>query len=90
MTDFLSGASFLAAAATALFFFRFWRDTDDRFFALFALAFAIFAVNRILLTALDDDSEARTVVYAARAAAFMLIVVAIIDKNRPGPADDDA
>lgn len=83
MGDFLSGASVVAAAAIALFFLRFWRDTDDRFFLLFAIAFAIFAVNRIALSALDDESEARTVVYLARAAAFGLIVLAIVDKNRP-------
>jgi predicted permease len=87
MDDFLSGASVVAAAAIALFFLRFWRETDDRFFALFALAFAIFAANRIALAALDDESEARTVVYLARAAAFGLIVVAIVDKNRPARDD---
>src|SRR5687768_8049946 len=36
MFEFLAGASFIAAAAIALFFARFWRDTGDRFFALFA------------------------------------------------------
>jgi hypothetical protein len=83
MVEFLSGASCVAAAAIALFFLRFWRDSGDRFFAFFALAFAIFAANRIALTALDDESEARTVVYLARAAAFGIIVLAIVDKNRP-------
>ena len=85
MDDFLNGASFVAAAAIALFFLRFWRESDDRFFALFALAFAIFAANRIALAALDDESEVRTIVYLARAAAFALIIVAIVDKNRPAP-----
>ena len=83
MDDFLSGASAVAAAAIALFFLRFWRESGDRFFALFALAFAIFAANRIALAALDDESEARTIVYVFRALAFGLIVVAIVDKNRP-------
>ena len=82
MFEFLAGASFLAAAAIALFFARFWRDTGDRFFALFALAFAIFAVNRLGLTVLDDESEARTFIYVARAAAFGLIILAIVEKNR--------
>jgi hypothetical protein len=83
MDDFLSGASVVAAAAIALFFLRFWRETDDRFFLLFAVAFAIFALNRVALGALDDESEARTIVYLARAAAFGIIVLAIVDKNRP-------
>ena len=79
---FLAGASTVAAAAIALFFLRFWRDTRDRLFLLFAVAFAIFALNRLALTVLDDESEGRTVVYAVRAAAFALIIAAIVDKNR--------
>ena len=84
MVEFLHGGSFLAAAVIALFFLRFWRDSGDRFFGFFALAFAILAVNRLVLTALDDESEARTIVYVARALAFGIIVVAIVDKNRDG------
>ncbi|HYF28700.1 MAG TPA: DUF5985 family protein [Baekduia sp.] len=82
MTEALQGGAVVAAAAIALFFWRFHRQTGDRFFALFATAFAIFAVNRGVLLALDDDSEARTLVYLVRAAAFGLIIVAIVDKNR--------
>ena len=81
MTDALDGGTVVAAAAIALFFLRFHRQTGDRFFALFAVAFAIFAVNRIVLLALDDESEARTLVYVARAAGFGLIAYAIVDKN---------
>ena len=89
MEDFLNGGSCIAAAAIALFFVRFWRETGDRFFVLFAVAFGVFSLNRIALAALDDDSEARTVVYLARALAFGLILVAIIDKNRPERASDE-
>jgi hypothetical protein len=81
---FLAGASTVAAAAIALFFLRFWRDSRDRLFLLFAIAFAIFAANRLALSILDDEGEARTLVYAARACAFALIIGAIVDKNR-GP-----
>lgn len=82
MFEFLAGASCVAAALIALFFARFWSETGDRFFALFALAFGIFAANRLALTVLDDESEAETIVYVARAAAFGIIVLAIVDKNR--------
>lgn len=81
---FLAGASTVAAAAIALFFLRFWRDTRDRLFLLFAIAFAIFAANRLALTVLDDEGEGATLVYAARAGAFALIIGAIVDKNRSG------
>ena len=79
---FLAGAGTVAAAAIALFFLRFWSDTRDRLFLLFAIAFAIFAANRLALTLLDDESEGTTLVYAARAVAFALIIGAIVDKNR--------
>lgn len=79
---FLAGASTVAAAAIALFFLRFWRDTHDRLFLFFAIAFAIFALNRLVLSVLDDESEGRTLVYVVRAAAFALIIGAIVDKNR--------
>jgi uncharacterized membrane protein HdeD (DUF308 family) len=81
-TAFLSGASCVAAAVIALFFLRFWRDTHDRLFLLFGLAFAVFAVNRLLLTLIDDDSEGATLVYVLRALAFAMIAAAIVDKNR--------
>ena len=83
--EFLAGASVLASAMIALFFLRFWRQTGDRFFVLFAIAFFIFALNRTALTVLDDESEGRTLLYLARAGAFGLILVAIVDKNRLGP-----
>lgn len=81
-TAFLSGASCVAAAVIALFFLRFWRDTRDRLFLLFGLAFALFALNRLLLTLIDDDGEGATLVYVLRALAFAMIAAAIIDKNR--------
>ncbi|MGE0027660.1 MAG: DUF5985 family protein [Thermoleophilia bacterium] len=83
VADVLDGGAIVAAAAIALFFARFHRATGDRFFGFFALAFAIFAADRLLLVALPGDSEARTVVYLVRAAAFLTIIAAVIDKNRP-------
>ena len=87
MVSFLAGATCFASAMCAMFFLRFWRETGDRLFAFFALAFAIFAVNRLLLTALHGDGDGRTVLYTVRAAAFSMILLAIIDKNR---SHDDA
>jgi len=83
MQDFLDGATALACCAIALFFLRFWRDTHDRLFGILALAFLVFAINRVVLTALQDGDEARTLVYVVRLLAFALIAIAIVDKNRP-------
>ena len=82
MIDFIDGASCLAATAIALFFLRFWRETRDRLFLLFGLGFVVLALNRLVLTAIDDESEAETLVYLARAGAFALIIAGIVDKNR--------
>jgi nitrate/nitrite transporter NarK len=81
--EFLAGASVLASGAIALFFLRFWLESRDRLFLIFAIAFATFAVNRVLLSVLDDKDEARTVVYLARAVTFALIALAVLDKNWP-------
>jgi uncharacterized membrane protein YeiB len=82
MQQMIYGAIIMGYAVAALFFLRFWRQTHDRLFALFAVAFAIFAANRIVLTALAEDSEGRTIVYVFRALAFAVIAYAVIDKNR--------
>lgn len=80
--DFLTGATAMGCLVIALFFVRFWRGSDDRFFLLFALAFAIFGVNRVVFGFLQESSEARPAVYAVRLLAFVLIAVAVVDKNR--------
>lgn len=81
MNDFVNGATALASFAIGLFFVRFYRESHDRFFALFALAFCTFGVNRVILTVLPEASEARPYVYIFRLLAFLLIIVAIVDKN---------
>ena len=81
MTDFLQGATMLASLGVALFFFRYWRSSGDRLFLAFSLAFSVFAVNRVLLSLLEEGSEARTYVYLLRALAFLLIAAAVVDKN---------
>ena len=82
---FLWGASASAGWTAGLFFLRFWRDTRDRFFALFAAAFWALAVNWTGLALTDPPDEARTAFYLVRLVAFVLIIAAIVDKNRaPG------
>lgn len=79
--QFMSGASVMACLVIALFFLRFWRRTRDRLFAIFSLAFTVFAGNRLALTFVGEESEARPWLYLVRLAAFVLILVAIVDKN---------
>ena len=75
---FLSGCLTMAYAVAGLFFLRFWRDSRDRLFGFFAAAFWLLAVQRAVVT-LMDVSE---IVYGLRALAFIVIILAIVDKNR--------
>lgn len=86
MIDFLNGASFVACLVIALCFLRYWKQTEDRLFGIFALAFCVFGVNRVLLSAVDEDADGRLVVYLLRLVAFLLIIVAVLDKNRSSAA----
>jgi hypothetical protein len=84
--DFVSGATMAAALVIALIFFRYWRQTHDRLFLGFALGFAVFALSRLILAFMPEDDEGRIFVYGFRLAAFLLILAAIVDKNRSRPS----
>ena len=78
----LAGAIAMASAVIGLFFFGFWRNTRDRFFLFFAMSFALEAVNRVLLGLALNASEDAPLNYLIRLAAYALILIAIVDKNR--------
>ena len=78
----LTGALAALDLVIALFFLRFHARTRDRLFALFATAFGILGVQRILLTLASDWGEDTVWLYGLRLLAFVLIIAAIVDKNR--------
>lgn len=81
---FLSGAAMMGGWVCGLFFLRFWRRTGDRFFLIFGLAFWTLAVERVGLIFIDPQVEDRQpVIYLIRMTAFLLILYAIWEKNRP-------
>jgi hypothetical protein len=82
MFDFLSGLITMGFVISGLFFFRFWRRTGDFLFAAFALAFWILATNQALLAFARIPLEERSWIYLLRLAAFTLIIVAVVAKNR--------
>jgi hypothetical protein len=84
MSNVILGAIAMASLTAALFFLKFWRDTGDRFFALFSLAFALDAATRLALGLSDVSAEYEPFFYLARLLTFVLILVAIVDKNRAG------
>jgi uncharacterized membrane protein HdeD (DUF308 family) len=82
MNQLLLGAIVMACLIISLFFLRFWRKTRDRFFLFFAAAFFAEGVNRIILGLTTVPSEAEPFFYIIRLFSFLLILVAIVDKNR--------
>lgn len=82
MTDLLSGILITGDAVIGLFFLRFWAVSRDRLFAMFAAAFWILGIQRLLLALTRTIVEDQAIFYTLRLAAFIIIIVAIIDKNR--------
>jgi hypothetical protein len=82
MNQLLLGAISMGTITIGLFFLRFWRNTGDRFFLFFATAFGLEGVNRALLALYQDSDEHQPIFYLIRLLAFLLILIAIVDKNR--------
>jgi hypothetical protein len=79
---FLSGAIAMGFGVIALFFLRFWKNSHDRLFLLFAAAFGLLAIERIVLFFWNAQSEWTPAIYLLRLCAFSFILFAIYDKNR--------
>jgi uncharacterized protein DUF5985 len=83
---FISGMLASGYAAAALFFLKFWRETGDRLFAYFAAAFGLLLVQRIVLAIVVGWTGDTWWYYLIRLFAFLLIIVAILEKNRASSA----
>ena len=79
----LSGAVAMSSFVAALFFLRFWVQTRDRFFLLFAIGFGLDAAARFALGLAHPSNETEPLFYVSRLVTFGLILVAIVEKNRP-------
>lgn len=82
MTEFLDGVAFAGFLAVAVWFARAWLHSHDRLLLAFAVAFSIFAINRVLLAAAERADETHTALYLLRAAGFLVIIAAVVDRNR--------
>jgi len=82
LNAFLAGAATVSLLVIALFFLRFWKKTRDRLFLYFSAAFVILMVERLIRAAMIVENEWTPYVYLVRLAAFVLIILAIVDKNR--------
>jgi hypothetical protein len=89
-TVFLSGMTTAMFLVAAVFFLKFWRASRNRFFLYFAAACGLFALERVASLAayilIDPEAytsmEARGFIYLLRLAGFIVILLAIIDRNR--------
>jgi hypothetical protein len=82
MGEMISGAIVMGYIVAGLHFLKFWKRSADRLFLLFAWAFGLLAAQRAALTLLAGEPETHVYLYAARLLAFLVIIYAIIDKNR--------
>ena len=79
---FLHGAVSMACAVAGLLFLAYWRDSRDRLFVFFAVAFWVLGINWISVAAIASSAEQRYWFHAIRLVAFACILVGIADKNR--------
>jgi uncharacterized membrane protein HdeD (DUF308 family) len=89
MNQLLLGAIAMANLIIGLFFLRFWKKTRDRFFLFFAVAFSLEGFNRILLGLSYNSNENEPIFYLIRLLSFVLILIAIVDKNRVNKSQGD-
>lgn len=79
---FLAGTLVMASFVVGLRFLKYWRLSRDRFFVWFAAAFWIFSAGWAIRALAPGASEHGNLVYLPRLFAFLMIIVAILDKNR--------
>jgi hypothetical protein len=76
------GAIAALAFIAGLFFLRFAVIQRDRFFVWFALAFWLLGSSWGVHVFSGGPGESGAYVYLLRAAGYLLIIFAIVDKNR--------
>ncbi len=85
MNEIISATIAMASLVIALFFFRFWRNSCDRFFLYFALSFLVQAGHRLyaafpIVAGIDENNPLH---YSFRLLAYALILWAVLEKNWP-------
>jgi hypothetical protein len=82
MYSLMSGAIMMGSWVIGLHFLRFWKKTRERLFLIFALAFFILGVERVVLAIYSAPDEGNATTYLIRLLSFLLIIAGIVDKNR--------
>jgi Family of unknown function (DUF5985) len=82
VNGFFLGVIVTASLTAAAYFLKFWRQTGDKLFLGFGLAFCIEGLNRIAFLFMDAPNEGHPAVYVIRLVSYLLILAAIVQKNR--------
>jgi hypothetical protein len=83
----LRGALVALCWVAGLFFVRYWRQTGDRLFVFFVVAFWSLAAHWTALAIVDPAVETRHYLFLLRLLAFVALLVGIVDKNRRSRGD---
>jgi hypothetical protein len=87
LATFLDGGRVVFSLIIALAFWRLGRATRDRLYHAFAIAFVLMGVSSTLLGLGVVSTEWSYFAFLPRLFAFLVIIWAIIDKNRRAPKE---
>jgi hypothetical protein len=79
---FLLGVIVTSSLTAGAFFLKFWKQTRDLLFLGFGTAFIIEGANRAAFLFVDNPDEGNPVIYTIRLFSYLVILAAIINKNR--------
>lgn len=85
MYALLSGVITALAIVAAASFLRYYVRTRDRFFAIFGTALLLLGLTQLSLGVSNTPELNRPLAYIPRLVVFLLILFAILDKNRSVP-----
>lgn len=79
---FIAGMQVMVAFIIGVRFLKYWRLSHDPFFVWFAAAFWMFGTG-VMIRAFDiGESEHGHLVFLPRLAGYLMILMAILNKNR--------
>lgn len=80
--QFLSGAVMICCLVAGIFFYKFWKKTHEHLFRLFAVSFFLLSFERLVLGFIGTKEEPSPAIYLIRLSAFLIIIYAIVRKNK--------
>lgn len=80
--QFMRGGLVMACFVAGLFFLHYYRQTRDRIFVFFVVAFWSLAVHWVGLAIANPQLESRHYIFLVRLLAFVALIIGILDKNR--------